>query len=364
MSFSWRNTLTVILMAGTVVAGFFAYSPFRESFPPDDFGNACPPYNKNQPQLNRCHIERAGELAATRGIAVAFQYARDVVAEDTNYITMHHVMHRIGREAYARTENIGNAFAYLPEDALSPENLVYFDGYQHGVLQAFFNDHRGNMEFLSLVKNACSGEKAAPDYRPSTEDAGDNCFHGIGHALMFVNRNDVFASLTQCEMLERLAEQYWCEIGVFMENSYLYNPLYDPEASRPFVKDDAMISLCDSLEKEEQAAVCARYIGRAHWAAHYGDVAGSLAACQRADHPHRRGCIMLLARFSLTAFFRNDYQKMAAMCRSTGEYYEESCIVAVASGIARGATGHADQRNVFCGLVPVSSQESCRKARW
>lgn len=323
--------------------------------------NTCPAYDKNQPELNKCHIDRTYELVKKNGIKVALAYVSGVVIKETNYSTTHQVMHLVGREAYYKTKDLGKAFAYLPANAFSAPELIYYDGYQHGILQAFFLEQK-NTPVSELIEKACPENVVMPDLNYYQEDRGDNCFHGIGHALMFMSHNDVYASLQYCEALPHLIKQHWCYIGVFMEDSYLYSPLYDPLAPKPFVTDDAMVSLCASV-KEEQQGECANYVGRAYWAAHYGDVKGAIDQCFLVARPYRKACVYRLAHFSLPAFFRTDYQSMIDVCKESGQEYEESCILAAADGILRGATGYGSTKEAFCDLLEGELQRKCMAIR-
>ena len=67
------------------------------------------------------------------------------------------------------------------------------------------------------------------------------CFHAVGHALMYSNENDVFEALFQCDKLPHEWMKDSCYYGAFMEQVFLYYSDYHPRLSRPFVDDGTMV---------------------------------------------------------------------------------------------------------------------------
>ena len=205
-----------------------------------------------------CYNQLVNAAIEADGIGGALHYAMNVVLETDGQGMNHMAMHLIGRAAYDETHDRRKALAYLPSLAHTGNFYLRYEGYQHGVLQAFFSDRSRSEPIAERIRESCneyfdpSWANPAPYEYSHTYawTAARQCSHGVGHALMHANGNDVKKSLPYCEVLSYPWMQDRCAFGVFMEHSYLYWPDYDPGHPRPLANGDSMAPLCEALPEK------------------------------------------------------------------------------------------------------------------
>jgi len=123
----------------------------------------------------------------------------------------HPVVHAIGRETYRLKGTIHESFAACDQTCHS--------GCYHGSVERFLrgediyrqaNRHPSAVELKQKAALACD-PKLADRYR-------FQCYHGLGHALLFFTRYQLVPSLEVCDALPNDWSQSACYGGVFMEN--------------------------------------------------------------------------------------------------------------------------------------------------
>ncbi len=112
----------------------------------------------------------------------------------------HPLVHELGRAAYAKYKDLGKTLSFQEEFCSS--------GFIHGVLEAYFVDSE---DIFVAIKTACS------PYADNSFIAWD-CYHGIGHGVMFYTANDLPKSLQLCTTLPTPHGKATCVSGVYMEN--------------------------------------------------------------------------------------------------------------------------------------------------
>lgn len=141
----------------------------------------------------------------------------------------HGLAHEIGRYAFAK---------YGFTEALIYQDDICGTGYIHGIIEAYFVKVDNPKE---AVLSACS--------TGTLHEQIGKCRHGVGHGLMFYSKNDVTASLKNCDLFTDAPGRIQCAEGVFMENfnsderfhtsKYLdtKNPFYPCDRQTNFYKD-------------------------------------------------------------------------------------------------------------------------------
>lgn len=313
----------------------------------------------NKKELYEYYSKRTEEIINSNGIEEALKYINETVRKNTKYGLTHMIMHIVGHEAYHKTANLKKALSYLPDCSFTEECFWDFDGYQHGVFQAYFRNNKNIKPVSTLMQQACS------EYYNTTLLTSDNlskrlistqCFHALGHALMDFNNNDVFKSLSDCEMLPDDVMKDRCYYGVFMENSYLQVPFYEPNAPRPLITNGTIIPICEKV-KESQKFTCSNFVA---WTMLLKgeDINRSLSLCFDLEEKYRRPCISLAAKHFIPNIFKDDFPRMVDICKNLG-HYEETCIGAVAEGIRQGGTGPQYKNFPFCDIVNPKFKKSC-----
>lgn len=123
----------------------------------------------------------------------------------------HPVVHAIGRETYRIKGTIHESFSACDQTCHS--------GCYHGSVERFL---RGEEIYAQANKHPSAAElkqKAALACDPKlAERFRFQCFHGLGHALLYFTRYQLLPSLEACDALPNSWGQSSCYGGVFMEN--------------------------------------------------------------------------------------------------------------------------------------------------
>ena len=347
--FSKRIFLGLIFLALTVGIGTF----FRYSAPTKD---AC--LALQSPEREWCFVRASDAKAMEEGIPAALAYVRDIVKPNTNYKVAHMAMHMVGHHAYMH-DDLGTAHSYLPAEDAAIDEFLDFNGYLHGVFEAFFVDQK-ERPVLDLMHEACADYyTSSPGVSRPESILGPECFHAVGHALMFIGGNDVPESLVRCDLLPHPWMRLWCYHGVFMENHYLHISGYMPDAPRPFATGDAALRMCHALERKYQSA-CSQFVGWIHIEIHPEDFAGAFDACGKFDGTDARICIARTARFQI-ATPKHDTDFIIRTCSGPG-VHEDACLYGAGVGISEGIAGFSAQQRDFCALVAERFQNGCAEA--
>lgn len=112
----------------------------------------------------------------------------------------HEFLHEIGFESYKKYKDFAKALTFKDEICVA--------GYTHGVIEGYFSEVT---DVSGAIHTIC---KSYPDGSYIAWE----CYHGVGHGLMYFNQNDVLLSLNGCKMYDNHFASSACSNGVFMEN--------------------------------------------------------------------------------------------------------------------------------------------------
>lgn len=316
-----------------------------------------------------CYSQQALRIIADSNIGDGINYVQEVVKKNAHYTIVHLVMHVVGNAAYHSHQDLQKALAYIPED-YSQETWFVFDGYLHGVLQAYFLENGGSEESIRRVsRQSCSpyltmSQPAGASRRTPHESRAEHCFHATGHALMAATANDVMRSLPFCDEFPKAWMQKWCYYGVFMENVYLPRKSYESHSPKPYAKSESMIPLCTSLEKKYRD-ICMPFVGQYYMVVKDINLADNLAGafdqCDQAGEGYFRACVVRLGINTVPAVLKSDYKKIIQMCGYAGKEMP-TCLYTVALGIKIGAAGPEADAREFCAVLDIAFKERCFKA--
>jgi len=315
-----------------------------------------------------CYSDTIGEITVRNGPPAAIAYALDVVREHPNDSAFLHMsLHMAGHEAYHLVEDVDKAFSYLPDKARTKEDYFLYDGYQHGIFEALFL-HLSNISAMQLMRRACS-DHFNPESQSAPIDsyigiASDQCFHGMGHALMPYYENDVFAALLGCDELPYSRMRQNCYNGVFMENVYLHGPVYSFDKLKPNVSGNLMTPLCNQV-KENQRARCASHVGWAFFATDWGNFKGAMDACSSVEEKYQKNCIAHLSGRLIPTFVEGDFSEMLAVCKYAN-LNEDACIDGLAVRIRQDYGEDYDEEkpvaSSLCALAGERFKDDCLNA--
>lgn len=339
------SIVAIIALGSLLCLGVYRFKTQTQVL--DDCVNSQKPVN--------CFSMKAHHLAASGDISTALTYAKEVVAPYSRN-AVHMAMHMIGHAAYEQLQSRAAAMALLPGDALKQENLLTFEGYQHGVLQSYFYEKKDEIEIDVLIKESCGDYYSESELGPNTQWLPSRqCFHAVGHGLMTAYDNDIHTSIGICRNLPYPWMEERCAYGAFMELSYLYSPGYFPETPRDFVVAPDMAELCatqDGLQK-----TCSGFVGRSYFAAHTGDYKGAFDACEKTGE-FSDICREDLAQIVVTGAGA-DFEKAKRSCSEAGEY-EKKCLFDTAKAIGIGLAGAKAQKRNFCDSLSRSIRDECK----
>jgi plastocyanin len=125
---------------------------------------------------------------------------REIKTNDALARSCHPLVHDIGHAAYEKYGDFGEAMKYQDE--------VCNSGYLHGIIESRFSE---SDDVFADMKSMCD------QYRLGSYMSWQ-CYHGIGHGLMFYTANDLPRSLKMCESFDTDFGRSNCANGVFMEN--------------------------------------------------------------------------------------------------------------------------------------------------
>ncbi len=222
----------------------------------------------------------------------------------------HPVVHAVGRETFRLKGNIHDSFSACDQTCHS--------GCYHGSVERFLrgqeiyaqaNKHPTQAELKHKAASACDPQLAAR--------VRFQCFHGLGHALLYFSRYQLMPSLEACDALAEEWSRSSCYGGVFMENvssatpelrdlsptdyHYPCNKLGDQYRDECYVMQTSrMVEMgltTEELFRECAAAGpfganCALSVGRdLSNQARLGDSAGAARKCELAQGRSRQACI-------------------------------------------------------------------------
>lgn len=166
----------------------------------------------SQPNSPEC-LDKLFRVALTKHTTLdALQLIQRYEKEDADLRRdCHPVVHAIGRETYRIKGTIHESFSACDQTCHS--------GCYHGSVERFL---RGEDIYAQANRHPSAAElkqKAALACDPKLADRFRfQCFHGLGHALLFFTRYQLVPSLEACDALPNDWSQSSCYGGVFMEN--------------------------------------------------------------------------------------------------------------------------------------------------
>lgn len=303
-----------------------------------------------------CFAEKAHHKAMGGDIEGAIAYAQEMIGP-LSQSSLHMAMHMIGHAAYDASQGYAAAMAILPPELEETHAYFSYEGYQHGILQALFMDKKDDTPMQELMREGCG------EFYVSESAQGDDslwrerkqCFHAVGHALMYAHENDMDTSIRLCADLPYAWAQEQCAYGVFMELSYSYSPEY--RGTKISVTNEPMLKICERAPMFQGA--CMRLVGRSHLIGNPHDFKGTFEVCKTLPEEAAIECRRDLAQISITGRSSN-FEEMRSKCSAGGEF-ESECLMNVAYGIKKGYAGKGLQSQNFCSTLAANLQRECNE---
>ncbi len=219
----------------------------------------------------------------------------------------HAFSHEIGRSAYKKYKDFGESVKYYDKMCNS--------GYLHGIIEAYFSKSK---DILSDLKTICD-----------SYDLGSflslQCYHGVGHGLMYYTSNDVSQSLNMCDSYSDNFSRSNCALGIFMENFDTDQKIHPSK----FAKENDLFYPCQEQEARYKYE-CYSYSPIHYLSLNKGDYTGALVWCEKAEKQYQAACAQGVGVQTMNDNIDNP-QFIEAICMSGKVHLRAPCIDGVVS---------------------------------
>jgi len=260
----------------------------------------------------------------TLGASEALANLREQIKSDNAVLrSCHALVHELGHEAYETYRDFAVALKYQDE--------ICNSGYLHGVIESHFSK---SGDIFSTMMSVC-------DAYPLGKYLSWECFHGVGHGVMYYTANDLPKSVALCEEYDLAFSRTTCINGVFMEN---FSTEQKDHTSIHLDPDNPFYPCSD--QKSEHQADCYLYAPTYFLTLHKNDYLGALSWCKGAgafmdECAHGVGAQAIKENI-------NDPLSVEAICMGGEQDQREPCI----DGLVGLYINHFGSLNEARGLCP------------
>lgn len=253
-------TLLILVPTGLIVSK-------NNWFKPESFKQ-----NKAYSELSSKDYEKIRDkyvnLLIQQDPRIALEQLREDVKNDNLLSRSCHILtHELGRESYKKYQDFAQSMKYQDE--------ICNSGYMHGIIEEYFSTSK---DIFASLKNVCS------QYRAESF-IGWECFHGVGHGVMYYTSNNLPKSVELCESFKDKSKILFCVNGVFMENFATDQKLHPSR----FLKMDDPFYPCFE-QKQEHKADCYVYAPTYFLALNRNAYAKALSWCKGAEEKYKYIC--------------------------------------------------------------------------
>lgn len=258
----------------------------------------------------------------------------DMKSNDTILNGCHPIVHEIGHAAYEKYDDFGTAMTYRDELCNS--------GYIHGVIEERFT-HQQSLE--EVLTTTC-------DEYGETKYSAWQCYHGLGHGLMFATTNDVPQSVRMCEKLPTSFAVSSCVNGVFMENFNVDGKFH----TSPFLKPDDPLYPCEEQSSRNTDA-CVLYAPAYYLEINKNQYEKALAWCGGMAKKYREKCAEGVGLETMEEHL-NDPQMVEEICMSTNNDLRTHCVRGMANLLIN-HYGSLDEPHAVCESLNTTNKTVC-----
>ena len=234
---------------------------------------------------------------------VALDRLRDGTETDDAILrSCHPLVHEIGRAAYDKYDDFGEAMKYQDE--------ICNAGYLHGVIESRLSQ---STDIFADMRTMCE------EYPPGRLLSGD-CYHGLGHGVMFYTANDLPRSLEMCDSFESSFGRSNCIAGVFMEN---FNADQKLHLSAYLKESDPFYPCAEQANRHKGS--CYVYAPTYYLSLNKEDYVGALEWCGGAEADFRSDCAFGVGRQTIKENL-NDPKSVETTCMSGEPEQVSPCI--------------------------------------
>lgn len=271
----------------------------------------------------------------------------DAVYDYDTYFSCHAFTHFLGRAIYRKLGNIPDSYANV--------NFTCHGGAFHGVMEAYLEQRKVSVESLSGedIEATCKDSKSLISKEP--EQIYFECFHGFGHAFMFITDADLLRSLKYCDKMNDISFREACYGGALMENS---TSSTNTDHKSVWLKADDKFYPCTILE-EKYLNQCYFYQSNYWIMVSNHDYVRTFSDCYRLGGVHRDYCILGLGANLASLSNEKGMEAAASVCNLGINEYKYICIEGAIPSIADRYGGELSKVVEYCQMIAPDLKEFC-----
>lgn len=274
------------------------------------------------------------------------QTVLEAINDYDTYFSCHAFTHFIGRALYESTQSIPEAYSQI--------NFTCHGGTYHGVIEAYLNDRpEGLLDFTGgQIEEICMESKTKTDKNPEAVES--ECFHGFGHAFMYVTDSNLKKSLELCDMIIPQFQER-CFGGAFMENSTSSTNVDHPTQ---WLKEGDKFYPCTILS-EKYLTQCYFYQSTYLLMTSDHNYQKVFGDCYTLDGKNRQYCYMGIGAILASVSNERSVQFASTVCNIPQGEARQLCIEGAVPSMLQRWGGNVEKIVEFCNLSAADLQEVC-----
>ena len=257
-----------------------------------------------------------------------------VKIDNTLLRSCHALVHDIGHKAYEKYGDFGESMKYQDE--------ICNSGYLHGIIETHFSK---SANVFTAMKTVCSSY-------PLGKYISWECFHGVGHGLMYYTSNDLPKSLESCDRYESFFARLSCTNGVFMENFNTDQKFHHSK----FLKESDPFYPCQEQASRHKRD-CYLYAPTYYLSLHKNDYVGALKWCEDAEFLYKSTCAQGVGSQAIKENI-NTPKLVEEICMSNKSAQVHSCINGMI-GLFINHYGSLEPARKLCEQLEPSNRGTC-----
>ena len=257
--------------------------------------------------------------------------------DDALLRSCHAIVHDLGHVAYEHYKDFGEAMKYQDE--------ICNSGYLHGIIETHFSKSDDVFDEMKVV---C-------DPYPVEKYLSWECYHGVGHGVMYYTDNDLIKSLELCGVYENSFARSTCTNGVFMENFNVDQKLHVSK----FLNPNDPFYPCGE-QASDQKADCYLYAPIYYLSLHKNDYKGALKWCEGTELPYESTCVQGVGAQAIKENL-NTPKFVEQICMNGRSAQVGACIRGMV-GLFINHHGSLEPAQDLCEKLRITNREACYDA--
>lgn len=289
----------LILLAGII---FFNYpsEPNQQLYPSAQLSHDDYELQKN----------RLIDLLKESGVQTSFAYIREQLEVNSPLARdCHPLLHQLGHASFDYYDGF--------ERAMEVADELCNSGYVHGLIEANFESSQTIDEALN---SSCT------DYTENFKQW--QCFHGVGHGIMYTIAKDHIKSIEYCKQLKSEFAAKSCINGVLMEEFIIIDHTGNHNTTNEL--SDINASICIELASSNSKRDCYFYAPTAFLEQNNDQFFEAINWCEQSESDYINTCVSGVGAQSMKDNITNP-SFTSNLCKKLQTSYQSHCIVGAVS---------------------------------